>query len=185
MIRLFLLIWVIIGLFGCAGSITSSTKLTDGDIEKFIKTYKKLREVAPDLANNPNSQGEAGFKKFEGVIKEGGFKDYKEFMIVTATMAWAFNIAQGELGLETFGNMQSDGERQMMEQINNPDVPEATKQELREGLKKMRAEYAKNKKWADIVMGGVKPLTNDDNLALIKKHRKELEDVFRGVKLEQ
>ena len=75
--------------------------------------------------------------------------------------------------------------KQMEEAITNPDVPEETKAELRKAKQDILNNWAHNKKYADISMSIVRPLTNEHDLEIIKHHQKELMEAYTGIPQEK
>ncbi|GAB4335532.1 MAG: hypothetical protein OHK0038_13270 [Flammeovirgaceae bacterium] len=217
-----LLVFFII-LFSCSGNIPKNEKeagdlykeitktnfpLTEEMVVKYIATYKKLREAGPDFlkyANGGADNGMAGFNAFEKIVKEGGFKDYPDFVRTNAKIAWAFIIVQGQSGIEDFSNfkdkMKNQGEEiyqqsfaELDKMLNDPDVPVETKEQLRktkeqleqqrkESYEKIDNQWENDKVWADWVVDKIKNLTSDEDMAIIKKYRKELMEVYAGVQL--
>ena len=165
----------------------SGVVLSDELIEKYIKAVKALHKLGPGIPQKLAEKGESEatgielYNEIDGVIKEAGFKDYFEFVKVNAKIAWAWNVSQGELGIERFKGMTDNGVKQMDEAIANPDVPEETKAELRKARQEILDNWAHNKKYADISMSIVRPLTNRHDLEIIKRHQKELMEAYTGI----
>lgn len=165
----------------------AGVELTDELIEKYIKAVKSLHKLGPSIPQKLAEKGESEatgielYNEIDGVIKEAGFKDYFEFVKVNAKIAWAWNVSQGELGIARFQMMKDSGLQQMDEAIANPDVPEASKAELRKAKQEILDNWAHNKKYADISMSIVRPLTNRHDLEIIKRHQKELMEAYTGL----
>lgn len=159
--------------------------LTDEMVTQEICAYKKLRDKGAHLLEevNKDQEGKKGFAEVEGVVKSCGFKDYPDFVLVNAKVAWAFSVAQGELGVSNFEQMNQDGLKQIDEQLKNPEVPEEVKKELRKSRQEIVDNWNKNKPWADVVLKQTKKLTSSSDIEVIKRHRKELEEAFSGVTL--
>jgi molecular chaperone DnaK (HSP70) len=96
-------------------------------------------------------------------------------------VAWAWNVSQGEIGMQTFQDLQENSERVLQEAIQNPNLDEETKTELKKALEESRQAYSKNKKYADLSMEIVRPLTNKEDMQLIKKYHKELFESYTGM----
>ncbi len=169
----------------------SGVELTDEMIQKYIKAVKALHKLGPSIPQKLAEKGESEatgielYNEIDSVIKEAGFKDYFEFVKVNAKVAWAWNVSQGELGILRFQMMKDSGLQQMDEAINNPDIPEETKTELRKAKQEIIDTWAHNKKYADISMSIVKPLTNQHDLEIIKRHQKELMEAYTGIPQER
>lgn len=184
--------------------------LTDEMVVKYIAVYKKMRAFGIDYVNTVNqsegaTNGMEGYSQIEQIITDGGFTDFAEFIRVNAKIAWAFSIVQGSSGMEDIKNMQdnlleqgneiqSEAIAEIDRNLNDPEVPEATKVELRKTKQELlqanqqmnqevNQNWDKNKKWADITMNLVKKITSDEDMNVVKKHRKELLEVFVGIEL--
>lgn len=169
----------------------SGVVLSDELIEKYIKAVKSLHKLGPSIPQKLAEKGGSEatgielYNEIDSVIKEAGFKDYFEFVKVNAKVAWAWNVSQGELGIAKFQGMTDNGIKQMEEAITNPDVPEETKAELRKAKQDILNNWAHNKKYADISMSIVRPLTNEHDLEIIKRHQKELMEAYTGIPQEK
>ncbi|MGB0525556.1 MAG: hypothetical protein ACPGJS_21445 [Flammeovirgaceae bacterium] len=159
-------------------------KLTEELIEKYIIAYRKLKALGPNIAEEFNKNGFnplTQYQQIEQIIVESGFDSYAQFVKTNARIAWAFSLAQGHAGKERFSKLQSDSEQLLIEQINNPDVPEEVKVELRKNLKTLQDNWKKNAPWADYSLKIISHLTSDEDTRLIMKYEKELLELFAGV----
>jgi hypothetical protein len=169
----------------------SGVTLTDELIEKYIKAVRSLHKLGPSIPQKLAEKGESEatgidlYHEIDNVIKEAGFKDYFEFVKVNAKVAWAWNISQGELGIQKFQGMKDEGLKQIEETLANPEVPEETKKELRKARQEIIDTWMHNKKYADISMNIVKPLTNEHDLEIIKRHHKEIMEAYTGLPQEK
>ncbi|MCB1140291.1 MAG: hypothetical protein KDK23_16155 [Leptospiraceae bacterium] len=88
--------------------VSSAGELDDEKMQKYIKTMRILRKTGINfekwLAENPDG-AQKGFSKIESAIQEGGFEDYATFVKVNAKVAWAWNMAQAEVGMERQKNL--------------------------------------------------------------------------------
>ncbi len=169
----------------------SGVELTDEMIQKYIKAVKALHKLGPSIPQKLAEKGESEatgielYNEIDSVIKEAGFKDYFEFVKLNAKVAWAWNVSQGDLGIARFQTMKDNGIKQIEETLANPEVPEETKVELRKTKQEILDNWEHNKKYADIAMSIVRPLTNRHDLEVIKRHQKELMEAYTGVPQEK
>ncbi|MCS6833379.1 MAG: hypothetical protein NZ521_07375, partial [Flammeovirgaceae bacterium] len=158
-----------------------------------------------DYANGNKDSGLEGFALFEQIIKENGFKNYEEFTRVNAKIAWAFILLQGEQGIENFAywkdSLKNEGEKMYQQSfseldnaINDPSTPEETKQQLKETKAQLKEQRTKSyqhieqrwendKKWASWVIEKLKYITSEDDLKIVKKYQKHLQEVYTDIKL--
>lgn len=183
-------------------NVSEAGDLTDEMVLNYIRTYRNLRAYGirfeEYLADNPDKSSSA-YQDIEGIMQEGGFEDFADFVRVNAKIAWAWNLSQAERGMQKQADLQTssqkgmdDGIRIINEQLNDPNVPEETKAELRAvkeelmaGKQELKQTYDHNMKWANWSMEFVKPLTNEQDMQVIKRHEKELMQVFTGLSAEQ
>ena len=182
--------------------VSSVGELDDTKMQKYIKTMRILRQEGINfqkwLEQNPDG-GKDGFNKIESAIQEGGFEDYATFVKVNAKVAWAWNMAQAEVGMENQKNlneasqdMTQQGIDMIDQQLADPNIPEETKAELRNTREQLVSQkqvikdtWDENRVYADWAMEVVGPLTNDKEVALVKKYETELMEVFTGLSKEQ
>lgn len=159
-------------------------ELTEDLIERYIVAYGKLKALGPNIAEEFNKNGSnpmTQYQQIEQIITESGFDSFAQFVKTNAKIAWAFSIAQGHAGKGRFAKLQSDSEKMIIDQINNPEVPEEVKVELRKNLETLRQNWKKNAPWADYALKIISNLTSDKDIALIMKYEKELLELFAGV----
>ena len=182
--------------------VSSVGPLDDATVVKYVKTMRILRargiQFEQWLKDHPEG-GQEGFDHIEGATKEGGFPDFATFVKVNAKVAWAWNMAQAEIGMERQKNLNQwaqdstdQGIALIDEQLRDPSIPEETKAELRKTREQLAAQketikntWDDNKKWADWAMETVGPLTNDEEVAVVKRHESELMEVFTGLSKEE
>jgi len=208
--KIFSLLLVITVVFsGCF--LIKKVDLNDDLIKSYLQAYKNVKKVAPDLAKNGAidiNAAKNSFSKIESEIKAAGMKDFAQFVLVTEAVMWAFSKLQSDKymsqmdkmtkgdfsdveGGNNLQNAQSDIETSMREILDNPDIPDETKnqiraqlassnKEIKDNMTNIRADFDKNKKWADIILKFVGGQTNDNNLEVVKRHFNEIESAFAG-----
>ena len=172
-------------------TVSSVGDLNDETVLKYIKVVRELHKLGPSIPEKIAGRegdpevGEEVFSQIEKIIKDGGFKDYTEFVKVNAKVAWAWNVSQGEKGIQDFQTMKDIGVSKIKEALANPNIPEETKVELRKTLAKTESNWEKNKYYADMTLNFVKPFTNKSDLDVINRHYKDLMEGFTGRTLEE
>lgn len=167
----------------------SDMALTDELVEKYIIAYRELKKQGPDILNRVNeSTGDVdkqmdGFNAIENTIQSAGFKDYPEFVVVNARIAWAFSLTEGIYAVDDFEQMKNSGLYTIDSLLQDPAVPEEAKVELRKNREKIVSQWNNDKKWADFTLNKIKKLTSDADMEVIRRHRQQLLEVYSGVKL--
>jgi hypothetical protein len=202
-IKLLLLAVISITLFSCGGDSGKKTDgLTAAKIEAYLNGYKALRAEAPELLKSANSgdklDQQKGFNDFEAVLKKNGLT-YKEFVILNAKIGAIFSIQQGENFMGDMAEMKTAGMEQMdagavqiQASLDDPNVPEEAKKELRKTLEEMKAakvtintDYDKNKGWADAVMNATRGVTNlfvsKEDIGLVKQYSDKITEAYTGM----
>lgn len=186
------------------GVVDKGDSLTDEQVLNYIKVYKKMREAAPGMLEkinqNPDDSqaGKEGFNNFENIIKDGGLKDYPQFVMLNAKIGSIFSIMQATEGMDKFSNMNESSKNMLDEVIaeyqkiiDDPEMPEETKNSARQGieeLKKSKKElsenWEKNKFLADFVLNQVKKISglivDEADIEVVKHHEKEIMEAYVG-----
>jgi hypothetical protein len=159
--------------------------LTDDQVVRYIKAYKNLRQVAPHMANElqkrPEAKadpGTAGFLVIEKAVKDAGFKDYPEFVRTNAAIAWAFSQAQGKAFMGEMSDEHKKAYAEIDAKLQDPQVPAAVKQQFKMAKAQIEDNYKKNEGWANVAMNVTSNLTDKESIAVVTRHRKELEAAF-------
>lgn len=156
------------------------------------------------INNDPDNTEKAGQEQYEVVeeiIQGSGLTDYAEFATLNAKIGSVFTIIQAESGMTKFENLQDssnsmldEGIAELQKNLNDPDVPEETKEELRitlkeleKGKKELNESYSKNLKMANFVMDQVKNVSgfivDKEEVELVKKYEKQILEVYVGFPL--
>lgn len=179
--------------------VASVGPITDELVRKYIKATKLMRRRGVNLHETLASGGKLDAKKTQGSMikaaKAAGFASLAEYVKVNAKISWAWSMAQAKVGMNRQKKLQgwaqgqlSAGEKMILDQLKNPDVPESTKAQLRQTLAQLRRNkvklgetYKKNVKWAKVAMRFVSPLTNEADAKVLMRHEAELMAVFTGL----
>ncbi len=182
--------------------------LSERDIQNYIKVYNELKKAAPEVLKNINldssglNAGEFEFKEIEKIIQSGGMIDYAEFVRLNAKIGAIFTVIQANKGMDNFqelknesSQMLDDNVKRLKEQLNDSEIPEETKDEIRktiaeltENTKKLEDYWVKNKKWADFIISGVEDITDifvsEEDIELVKKHEAEIMEAYTGIQID-
>lgn len=190
-----------------SGGSAEEASITDQDVENYIKTYKVLREQAPDMLKTVNESGESpeagaeAYKSIEQTISNNGIGSYADFVRLNAKIGAIFSIMQATKGMTRFeelnqrsNDMFDDGIRQIDEQLADPNVPEDTKVELRKtreellaGKGEMNEDYQYNKDWGEFVMDKANKLSglviSEADIKVVQRHEQEIMEAYVGFPL--
>ena len=84
--------------------------------------------------------------------------------MVNARIAWAFSLTEGIYAVGDFEQMKNNGLFTIDSLLQDPNVPEETKAELRKGREKIVSQWNNDKKWADFTLEKIKKLTSDADI---------------------
>jgi len=185
----------------CSGIPGENVALDSQKMEAYINSYREIRQNAPDYLSKVNTgdinEQKQGFSDIEKVLESNGLT-YMEFVKINAKVGAIFSIIQAENfmskmeDLESWGeNSIDEGVKLMQESIDDPDVPEETKEELRKSIKELEAskkelkvEYSKNEKWANLVLDKTKKITNlkveEKDVEIVEQYIDEITEVYTG-----
>lgn len=167
-----------------AGCMPGKVKLTDHDVTRYVKAYRAIRAAAPQVAGELQKGGgkpsPADLARFEGAVKQAGFKDYAEFVKVNAAVAWAFSQAKAGAFMKDTDGAVNAAAAEIDRKLADPSVPAAVKEQLRAQKEQIKREYAKNKGWADVAMGLTGALTDEASVAVVQRHAGEIEAAYLG-----
>lgn len=172
-----------------ACSFFTGPKITDEIVQNYIKAYTRLRQAGPELAErmrNANGQevdidqGMAGYQEIEKIIKESGFKSYREFVQVNAKIGLAFSQLEGRAFMNDMDQMHAIGNEEIDKQLADPQVPEEVKAELRRAKQEIAENMNKNKPWAEGVMKGAELAGDKETLEVVRRHQKAIRDAYTG-----
>ncbi len=173
-------VMITIGVGGCAKAMA----IDDATVTKYIAAYKGLKAASPALAAQLGKNdvtpaaGQEGFAAIDGVVKQAGFANYAEFVKANAAIGLAFSQVQAGAFMGDMESMQKTGTKKIQSVLDNPSVPESTKAELRAQMTKNIETYKQNKGLADKVMAWVGWANDPDTVAVVTRHRAELQAVF-------
>lgn len=172
-----------------------SVPLTDDLVRKYIAAYPKLRAQGPAIADTKGNvnikEGGTGFNTVDKIVREAGFRDFTEFMKVQTTIAAAMSIVECDLYVEKMMKaadaMGNTGalEGQFSGLLNNPDIPESTKAEVRKQIaasgdlavkekEKFQKEYEKGKP----MLNKAREIADPNSVAIVKRYHGELREAM-------
>ena len=192
------LLLLILLLSGCFGFSGKTIVLTDALVKSFIKAQTELFKKGGELAGYAKKaesgnidSGKAGYDNFLKIIQKAGFKDLKEYLETAAKVGLVFSVVQSDIYVDKMNQLFEDqksliGENsEFRKMLNDPDIPEETKKEIRKSLKEAenqiagaKKEFDQNKEWADLVLNWAKKGVDEESAKIVLKHKDELEKMF-------
>ncbi|MGC4119980.1 MAG: hypothetical protein QM765_36455 [Myxococcales bacterium] len=167
------------------GSPASEGALTEEQVIRYVEAFRAVRKAAPKLAERleageqvPAEAASQSFAGIEGAVRQAGFPSYAEFVRTNGRIVWAFNSTQGAAFLDDFAGRLSEGVKELQAAIDDKNVPEEVKKELRAQVKSMKADFAKNEHWVTLskkLTGGV---VDPATVEVLLRHRPELADLL-------
>jgi hypothetical protein len=185
----------------CVGAKHKNIELTDKKIEAYLNAYKELKRVAPEILEKVNA-GETDeqiseFKHFDNILNNNNLT-YSDFIVINAKVGAIYSILQAEMFINSMDTLQNwgqnninDGIHQIREAINDPEVPEETKKELRESLTELEAmkktikkDYTNNKHLAELVLEKTKSITNliieERDIQAVERYFEVITETYTG-----
>jgi len=197
-IKIVLVLFTILVFFSCSEIIGEKGTLTDQKIQNYIKAYKGLKENAPKILTNLNQNGETiaagqlGFLEFEKIITDAGMESYPDFVRTNAKIGIIFSLIEANKGMERSENLEQSSKEMIDDamafiqtQIDNPDVPEETRIELRQQIREHKSNkklltktYSKNTKIAYLVIEEVEKIremvVNQADIEAVQRNHADL-----------
>lgn len=191
-------------IFSCSQITGEKGTITNEQVENYLEAYKNLREKAPEILKdiNENSDqskaGKEGYDSVERIIQESGLESYAQFVRLNAKIGTIFSMLQAHKGLNSQENLYESGQdmfddsnRFIEEQLNDPEVPEETKVELRKTLEELKQNsnelkesYVSNKAIADWVMNKAEKiqglLVNESDIEVIQHYEEDIFEAYTG-----
>lgn len=176
---------------GAYNKTVSGVEVTDENVVKYVAAVKALRELGPDIPKKLAEReekiktGMEIYSQIDETVKKAGFKGAPEFMKLNAKIAWAWNVSQGETGMQKMETVKDEGLAKMDAAINNPATPESAREELKKAKEVISQNWEKNRKYAEMTLKFIRPFTSEKDLEVIKKHQKELMEAYSGLSLKK
>jgi hypothetical protein len=159
------------------GCFFFGTKLSERDVQNFIKAQQKLIGLGLEAGNKGLAGNE--LKQVEGIVKSAGFKDIAHFLQVSASIGAAMSLVQGASFLDQMDDATKSGLEEIDKALADPNTPAETTAELKKNRETILKEWEQNSSKAQPVLDFTKSFVDKDTQVLVKKYEKELLQVFR------
>ncbi len=152
-------------------------KLDDALVKKFMDVYRKNRELEKNVSQSEDAA--AGVKYYEDMVKiaaEAGFTDIDDYMRTGDAVLVTFNYIVSKALASNMNKAFAESEAEINESLNDPDLPEESKDELRKTLEETKEKMKKLEEEATAQMAEFVP--DDANLEVVQRHYAELEAMY-------
>ncbi|MCP4442421.1 MAG: hypothetical protein GY810_26235 [Aureispira sp.] len=183
------------------GEVSTSGSLNEQSLNSYIKVFNQLKSEVSDVLelvneNEPSAAQHSDFSRLQSIIQDNGMS-YDGFVSMSSKIGTIYSIS--EANMETYQEISdmNDGAMDEMissiqEMIDDPDVPEAQKGELRKSLQEAKSGKAQlgnmfeqNKEKAEKMYKKIRKklgkIATESEVRLVNQHEKELEAAYDGI----
>jgi hypothetical protein len=155
-------------------------KLTDGLMKNYITIIPKLKEKGASLSPDMGKiEGLYQYNQLEGMIKDGGFKDLNEFIMVHTKIAYSFaaNEMKAQNIEQKIGDAQAEGIKKIEESLKDPNITAEQKQVLEMTLEQLKGSGQGANAVQDM-MDAYKGMITEEDKALVEKYSADLKKLY-------
>ncbi|MCU0391609.1 MAG: hypothetical protein MUE81_10870 [Thermoflexibacter sp.] len=156
--------------------------LDDTKLKNYIETIKKLKEKGADFSEDVNAlNGLFKYKEMEGLVQEGGFKDFNDFILVHSKIAYALMV--NEMKEQDIENKVKDEQKKTTEELekslNDPNISEEQKKMIQQTIEQVKGMENIGSQ-IQSATGMYKNMVSDDDVAIVKKYSEALKKVYEN-----
>jgi len=165
-----------------AGCNFFGPEINDEVVSRYLNAFQRVQVLNPSLAKKLPNEGDTGLspeeqKQAEEAIKQAGFSDYSEFLKVHGKIAPAIGLVQTKRLISKLDALAEKGSQSIDAQLQNPNLPEATRTQLQE----KKAQFETGLKMAKTIAGtttkAMELVTNKTTLEIVERRIDEIEKV--------
>lgn len=159
----------------------SSLKLTDDLMKNYMTLIPKLKEKGASLSPDMGKiEGLYQYNQLEGMIKEGGFKDLNEFIMVHTKIAYSFaaNEMKSQNIEQKIGDAQAEGIKKLEESLKDPNITAEQKQLLQMTLDQLKGSGQESGNAIQGIMDSYKDMITEEDKALVDKYSVDLKKLY-------
>jgi hypothetical protein len=173
-----------------------SKELSQDSLDRFILAHKKLRQLGISMGE-VQQQNYTPQLEVEKIIKECGFENIQDFLYLNTRVLSALSIIETEEFQKKLQAHESNmkkvfQENNFSEILNNPDIPESTKIEIRKSfaesrqnfekqMQEINREKEKNKRVSKSVLEVTSKFSSDSDKQLVRKNYTQIKEALTGV----
>jgi len=157
-------------------------KLTDDLIKNYMVLVPKLKEKGASLsADMGKIEGLYQYNQMEGLIKENGFKDLNEFIMVHTKIAYGFaaNEMKEQNAEQKMEDVQTEGIKAIEKSLKDPNISAEQKQILEMTLQQLKGNGQENT--IKSIMDSYKQMVSEEETDLVKKHTADLKKIYEQI----
>ncbi len=159
-------------------------RLTDADVEKYIKDFPKIakdfEELGESIEKTPGKPLKgftalAGSEKMKAELRAMGWNPPEKFFAVHYAIWTGVAYNSMKTAMEEMPGDLGEAKKQMEEMLNNPNIPPQQKEEIRKSMREMdRAQEQMREQMRELEENAeVK-----HNARVVEKHMDDLEEMF-------
>lgn len=156
------------------------TKLTEDLMKNYIALIPKLKEKGATLSPDMGEiEGLYQYNQMEGIIKENGFKDLNEFIMVHTKIVYGFAAHEmKEQGAEQkLEDAQAEGIKAIEKSLQDPNTPADQKKILELTLEQLKAN-GQGTNTIKGIMDTYKQIVSEEEIELVKQYRTALKKTY-------
>lgn len=179
-------------------AVYSNVILTETGLLNYITTYKLLKEKTPNALETLNEGGhdeQASNHELRNIIKASGMS-YQVFVDLNTKVGTIFSLLEANMDTyQTIQNAHEEGidelERSIQEMIDDPNVPQTEKENLRASLEETRrgkqqvnSLFEQNKEKArkmyQKIQKKLKKVATKEEWEIVYRHNEALQEAYQG-----
>ncbi|MEO0191317.1 MAG: hypothetical protein ABIM46_00895 [candidate division WOR-3 bacterium] len=161
-------------------------RLTDADVEKYIKDFPRLarefEELSETVERTPTKPLKgftalAGSEKMLAELRAMGWNPPEKFFAVHYAVMTGIAYNALKAGMEEVPGDLGEYKRQMEEMLNTPNIPPEQKRQIRESLREMEQAHKRmEEQMRELERGEIK-----HNARVVERHMDELQKMFDSI----
>ncbi|MEO0248268.1 MAG: lipoprotein [candidate division WOR-3 bacterium] len=163
-------------------------RLSDSDVEKYIKDYPKIAEKYEEFGKSVDRTPAgpmkgvtimAGSEKMLADLRVMGWNPPEKFFAVHYAVWTGIAYNSMKVGMEEMPGDLGEARKQMEEMLNDPNIPPDQKAEIRKGLKEMEGAQDEMKKQLREIEKGNPEI--EHNAKVVERHMDDLMEMFEKI----
>jgi hypothetical protein len=165
---------------GTSDNAVKSIVLDDTKMKNYIGTIKKLKEKGAEFSQDINQLNSIfKYKELEGIVQEGGFKDFNEFINVHTKIVYAVVINEMEAQDvdSKIKEAQKESTKELEKSLNDPNISEEQKKIIQQTIEQMKGMENLGSQM-ESATSMYRSMVTDADIAVAKKYSEELKKMY-------